>query len=146
MYIDHLVQCYPCPIWLVLLLNVIYISIFFFETVISEPTLYKLLTLHVPVFVSFFLSLGHLSKESVQVGALLLHFVTNFFIQWEVVSPMPNPKTGVPPLVGCLQLHIQYICSYTQYLEAVFSICNMRMCHAFVTRDTLKIIFVLNLA
>jgi hypothetical protein len=48
---------------------------------------------------------------------------------------MPNPQAGGPPLVGCPRLLIQYIRSYSPYLEAVPSICNLRMRHALVTRD-----------
>jgi hypothetical protein len=52
-----------------------------------------------------------------------------------VVSPLPNPQAGGPPLVGCPQLLIQYIHSYPPYLEAFSSIRNLSMCHAVVTRD-----------
>jgi len=34
------------------------------------------------------------------------------FLRWGVVSTSPNPQAGKPPLVGCLQLLTQYICSY----------------------------------
>jgi hypothetical protein len=50
-----------------------------------------------------------------------------------VVVPTPNPQAGGPPLVGCLRLLIQYICSYPPYLEVVSSIRNQRMYHAMVT-------------
>ncbi|KAJ4436535.1 hypothetical protein ANN_16566 [Periplaneta americana] len=43
-----------------------------------------------------------------------------------VVSPSPNPQAGGPPLIGCPRLLIQYIHSYPPYLEAVFSIRNLR--------------------
>jgi hypothetical protein len=33
-------------------------------------------------------------------------------LQWAVVGPPSNPKAGGPPLGGCPQLLIQYICSY----------------------------------
>jgi hypothetical protein len=48
---------------------------------------------------------------------------------------MPNPEAGGPPLFACPRLLIQYIRSYHPYLEAVSSICNLRMQHAVVTRD-----------
>jgi hypothetical protein len=51
---------------------------------------------------------------------------------------MPNPETGGPPLVGCPRLIIRYIRSYHPYLEAVFSIGNLRTRHAMVTRDPLN--------
>jgi hypothetical protein len=37
------------------------------------------------------------------------------FSQWGVVSPSPSPQAGVPPLVGCPRLLIQYIHSYPPY-------------------------------
>jgi len=37
------------------------------------------------------------------------------FLRSGVVSTSPNPQAGVPPLVGCLLLLIQYIHSYTPY-------------------------------
>jgi hypothetical protein len=48
---------------------------------------------------------------------------------------MPNPQAEGPLLVGCPRLLIQYIRSYPPYLEAVFSIRNLRTRHALVTRD-----------
>jgi len=59
--------------------------------------------------------------------------ISSNFLWWGVVSPSPNPQAGRPLLVGCLQLLIQYILSYTQYLEAVSSICNPKTHHAVVT-------------
>jgi hypothetical protein len=58
---------------------------------------------------SIFLSLGRLSKESVQALGSLWHFVTKLFLRWGVVSPTPNPQDGGPPLVGYLRLLIHYI-------------------------------------
>jgi hypothetical protein len=52
-----------------------------------------------------------------------------------VLSPTPNPPAGGPPLVGCLQLLIQYIRSYLPHLEAVSSIRNLRTRHVVVTKD-----------
>jgi hypothetical protein len=52
---------------------------------------------------------------------------------------MPNPNAGVPPLVGCPRLLIQYIRSYPPYLEAVSSIRNLRASHAVVVRGPLNI-------
>jgi hypothetical protein len=42
-----------------------------FATVMSEPALFRLLTFHIPNLMSIFLSLGHLSKESVHVQCSL---------------------------------------------------------------------------
>jgi hypothetical protein len=49
------------------------------------------------------------------------------------VSPFPNPQVGGSPLVGCPKLLIQYIHSQPSYLEVIFSICNLRICHAMLT-------------
>jgi len=46
---------------------------------------------------------------------------------------LPNIQAGGLPLIGCLLLLIQYICSYPPYLEAISSIHNLRMWHAIVT-------------
>jgi hypothetical protein len=51
----------------------------FFAMTMSESTLYRLLTFYVPNHLSIFLSLGRLSKESVQVRGPLRHFVTSLF-------------------------------------------------------------------
>jgi len=36
----------------------------------------------------------------------------------EAFSPSPNPQVGVSPLVGCPRLLIQYIHSFSPFLEA----------------------------
>jgi hypothetical protein len=41
------------------------------------------------------------------------------FLWWGVVSPLPNPQAGGPPLVGCSRLLVQYIHSYPKYLYLV---------------------------
>jgi hypothetical protein len=92
------------------------------------------LTFQVPNLISFFHWLGH-AKESVQVQGTLKHFVIYYFLWWRVVSLTPNPQAGGPPLAGCPRLRIQYIHSYSLYLEAFSSICNLRTHHAVVTRD-----------
>jgi hypothetical protein len=104
----------------------------------SEPALYTVLTFHVPNLMSFFLSLGRLSKESVEVRGPLWHFVTSLFLWRGVVSPTPNLQAGGLPLVNCPWLFIQYICSYPPYLEAIPSIRNVRTRHAVVTKDPLN--------
>jgi hypothetical protein len=50
----------------------------------------------------------------------------------------PNPQAEGPPLVGCQRLLIQYIRSYTPYLEAFSSIHNLRTRSAVVTRGPLN--------
>jgi len=37
------------------------------------------------------------------------------FLQWGVVNTLPNHQAGGLPIVGCLRLLIQYICSYPPY-------------------------------
>jgi hypothetical protein len=46
-----------------------------------------------------------------------------------------NPQARGPPLVGCPRLLIQYIRSYSPYLEAVSFIRNLRKRHAVVIMD-----------
>jgi hypothetical protein len=41
------------------------------------------------------------------------------FLRWGVISALPKPEAGGPPLVGCPRLLIQYIRSYPSCLEAV---------------------------
>jgi hypothetical protein len=52
-----------------------------------------------------------------------------------IVSPTPDPQAEGSPHVGSPRLLIQYIRSYPPYLEAGFSIRNLRTRHAVVTRD-----------
>jgi hypothetical protein len=52
-----------------------------------------------------------------QVRGFLNILVTSLFLRSGVVSPTPNPQAGGPPLVGCPRLLIQYIRSYSAYLE-----------------------------
>jgi hypothetical protein len=61
-----------------------------------------------------------------------------YFLRWGLVTPMTNPQSGGPPLVGHSWLLIQYICSYPPYPQAVSSICNLRACHNILTRIHLK--------
>jgi hypothetical protein len=71
---------------------------------------------------------------------LLCNFA-NFFpgvILRDVVTPLVKTDTGGPPFVGCPRQLIQYIHSYSPYLEAISSICNLRMNHALVTGDHLN--------
>jgi hypothetical protein len=111
------------------------ILFYFFATVMSDSALCRFLTFHVPNLTSIFLSLSHLSKESVQVRGPSWHFVTSFFLRRGVVSPTPNPPAWETPLVGFPQLFIQTIRSYTPYREAVCSIRNLRTPHTVVTRN-----------
>jgi hypothetical protein len=98
---SHLTSCTPTKSNLYLASSL--------ETVIGEPVLYKLLTFHVPNLISIFHSLGHLSKESVQVRGSFEVFVTSLFFTVKVVSPTPDPQAGGPSLVDCPRLLIQYI-------------------------------------
>jgi len=61
-----------------------------------------------------------------------------FFNSEELLVPRPTPNGG-PPLVGSPWLLIQYIHSYSSYVEAVSSICNLRMHHAIVTENHINI-------
>jgi hypothetical protein len=44
----------------------------------------------------------------------------------ELLSALPSPQAGVPPLVGCSRLFIQCICSDPPYLVTASSIHNLR--------------------
>jgi hypothetical protein len=94
MYIRLLVRCHLCPIWPpVLPLNTIYILIILPPLSWAKPASYSLLTFHVPELMSMFSSLGHLSKESVQVRRPLWHFVTSlFFTVKSCLAPRLTPK------------------------------------------------------
>jgi len=84
-------------------------------TTVSGPDLYRLLTFHVPNLMSHFHSLGR-TKVSVRVRGKCSCFVTKpVFLLWGVVSTSDNPQAGGLPLVGCSQLHIQCIRSYSPY-------------------------------
>jgi hypothetical protein len=136
MYIGLL---FPCQIYLiwppVLPLNLTYILIFLRPTTLSELALYRLLTFHVTNLIPIFFSLRRLSTAAFQVGGLLWYSVTGFLLHWGAVSFTANHQVGGPYLFGCPRLLIQYIPSYSPYLEAVSSIRNLRTRHALVTRD-----------
>jgi hypothetical protein len=85
-------------------------------TDLIAPTLYRLLTFHVPNLMSFVQCLGH-AKESVQVWGALKQFITIKIFTVRGCGPTPNPQAGGPPLVGCPRLLIQHIRSYPPYLE-----------------------------
>jgi hypothetical protein len=94
-----------------------------------------LLTFHVPNLVSIFFRVGHLFRESVKVRGLLWTFVPSLFLRWGVVSSTPDPPAKGPPLVGCPRHLIQYIRSYSPFLEGISSIRNLRARNAVVARD-----------
>jgi hypothetical protein len=123
--LSHLTSCTPTKANL-------YFDIYF-VTVMSEPALYRLLTFHIPNFISIFLSLCHLSKESVQVRGPLWHFVTNCFLRWGVVSPRLTSTVDDHPL-SAVRHCLFNIWGYPPYLEAVSSIRNLRTHHAMVTK------------
>jgi hypothetical protein len=54
----------------------------------------------------------------------------------EFLGTCLSPLAGGPPITGCQRLFIQYIRSYSPYLEVVSSIRNLRTRHAVVTRDS----------
>jgi hypothetical protein len=64
-----------------------------FATLMSKPALYRLLTFHVPSLMAIFLSLGHLSKEFVQVCGPLWHFVTSLFFTVTSCEPQVQPPS-----------------------------------------------------
>jgi hypothetical protein len=70
------------------------------ETVIREPTLYKLLSFRVLNLITIFRSLGHLSKESGEVRGLCKLFVTSFFYGEGLLVPRPTPKLEDLPVLS----------------------------------------------
>jgi hypothetical protein len=72
------VRCHPCPIWPVLPISNLHFDISF-ASVMSKPALYRLLTFDVRIVMSILLSLGRLSKDSIQVPCPLSHFVASLF-------------------------------------------------------------------
>jgi hypothetical protein len=59
------------------------------------------------------------------------------FYGGDLLASRPNSQAGASSLVGCPRLLIQYIHSYSSYLEAVSSIDNLRTRHAVVTKNPL---------
>jgi hypothetical protein len=78
---------------------------------LSEPALYVLLTFQVPNLMSVFFSLGHLSKESVQVRDYLQIFVTSlYFTVRSCLASRPTPKLEDYPF----RLFVTACSMYTQ--------------------------------
>jgi hypothetical protein len=98
------------------------------ETVIREPALYKLHTIHNPNSMSIFHRLGRLSRESVQVRGSLMTFVRNQPPSWRTIT--------------CRFSASAYsICSQLPSLaEGRSSICNPRTRHAVVTPNPLNMV------
>jgi hypothetical protein len=68
------------------------------------------------------------------------YFITStIFFMVGIVSPSPNSQLLGPLPADCPRVLIQNIRSYPTYLEALSSICNLRMHHAVVTRDPLNV-------
>jgi len=57
----------------------------------------------------------------------------------EFCGPSPNPKLVNHPLLAVCDC-IKYIHSCPPYLEAVPSICTLRMCYTIVTRDPCNLV------
>jgi hypothetical protein len=124
-----------CLIWPpVLPLNLTYPFNISLATVLSEPDLCILLMCHIPNLVSISLSLGRVSKKSMQVQGPMYSFITKLFFYVELLTPSLSPKLENLPF--WLWLIIQYILNYPQCLEAISSICNLRMCHSVVMGHT----------
>ena len=71
-------------------------------TAVSEPDPSWLLTFHAPSLMSLFHHLG-------RTKGIHICSVTRPIFTVGLFSTSPNPQTGELPLVGCLQLLIQYI-------------------------------------
>jgi hypothetical protein len=105
------------------------------ETVIREPTLYKLLMFHIPHLMSIFRHLGHLSKESIQVRGSLWFLITSLFLTVRSCQPHAQPPSwrNIP----CCWLSAVAYSIYSQLPSIAGgrpSICKPRTRHAVVTR------------
>jgi hypothetical protein len=97
---------------------------------VSEPALYRLLTIKLPNLISSYRCLDRI-KVSVQLR-LWVFCNKDAFSVWGVVSPWSKHQDGGPSLVGCPRQRIQYIRSYPPYCRP-FMIRNLRTRHAVVT-------------
>jgi hypothetical protein len=98
-------RCHRPPIWPpILSLNLTYILM----------TLLTLSLVNLPCtnLISMVLSLGRLSKESVQVQGSVKCYVTSLRLWRRVASPTPDPQAGGSPIVICPRLLIKCIRSY----------------------------------
>jgi hypothetical protein len=103
------------------------------ETVIREPVLYKLLTLHNPNLMSVFHCLGRLLRKSIQVQGSLMTFITNLF--FTVKGSQPHAKLPSWRTTPC-RLSVAVYSIYSQLPSIAgghTSIRNLRTCHAVVT-------------
>jgi hypothetical protein len=55
------------------------------------------------------------TRRSVQIRGTFIPFVIRTVLWQGIVSTSSNHQDGGPPLVGCLRLLVQYICSYHPY-------------------------------
>jgi hypothetical protein len=102
----------------------------FFEIIITEPTLWKLLTFHNPNLISIFRHLGRLSNESAQVWGFISFFVTNLFFTVKVCQPHAQPPSWrtTPCSLSAAAYSI-----YSQLAGGRSSILNLRTRHSVVT-------------
>jgi hypothetical protein len=92
--------------------------------------------LHVEYSFSINLAIFEISEAKWAIPRLLMSFCNKLIcLRWRVFSPTPNPQVRGQPLTGCPRLFIQYIRSHPPYLQAVFSIRNLRTPRALVRRD-----------
>jgi hypothetical protein len=95
--------------------------------------------IHVPNLMSIFLSLGHLSKESI-LGPLW-HFVTSFIFYCKHVLGVIltlNQQVGGLSIVSCLWPLIHYTQSFSPYPVVAVSIHNRRTRRAMLRGDPLN--------
>jgi hypothetical protein len=105
---------------------------------ISEPALYRLVTLRVPNLMSLFRCLGH-TKVSAQIrGFVCEYFITKVrFYGAELLAPRPTSKLEDHPL------SVVRDCLFNIFAAALHtggrsSICNLRTCHAVVAGTCLS--------
>jgi hypothetical protein len=92
-------NCYRTRRFITVFTRAIHWSLFWARSNQSIPYhRIHLLTFHVPNLISIFLSLGRLSKESVQVRGPVWHFVNKIIIySEELLVPRPTPSLRTTP-------------------------------------------------
>ena len=70
------------------------------------------------VYTTFTCSYPDPKDQSKYEALWKLHSLSRF-LWWDVVTTLPNPQAGGPPLSSCLRLLIQCIRSYPPYPKAV---------------------------
>jgi hypothetical protein len=102
------------------------------KTLIRYPTLYKLLTFHVPNLISTFLLLGHLSMEFIHVQCCFVHFIRSLFFSVKCKPHTQHPNWRTTPCRLSADAYSVYL-QLPSIAGCRCSIRNLRTSHAVVT-------------